>query len=192
MMMRQSGCGILARLCLPQPDLTFLAAKASNIEALHRLVESAYRGDSARKGWTHEADLLGGQRTDREALLAIIRADNQIILLAFDRETLIGCVQLSRVDDSISYLGLLTVNPDMQAGGIGKQIISAAENFVRDNWDSAIMEMTVIGKREDLIAYYERRGYAQTGETRPFPMDDPRYGLPKTDDLEFIVLQKPL
>lgn len=177
---------------MQQPDLTLLAAKASNIEALHRLVESAYRGDSARKGWTHEADLLGGQRTDREALLAIIQADNQIILLAFDKKTLIGCVQLSRVDDTMSYLGLLTVNPDMQAGGIGKQIIAAAENFVRDKWDSAIMEMTVIGKRAELIAYYERRGYARTGETRPFPMDDPRYGLPKTDNLEFIVLQKPL
>ncbi len=177
---------------MPQPDLTFLAANASHIDALHRLIESAYRGDSARRGWTHEADLLGGQRTDHEALSEIIRADNQVILLAFDTDILIGCVQLSRVDDTTSYLGLLTVNPDMQAGGIGKQIISAAEDFVRDEWNSSLMEMTVIGKREDLITYYERRGYARTEETRPFPMEDPRFGLPKTDDLEFIVLQKPL
>ena len=113
-------------------------------------------------------------------------------MLAFEKETLIGCVQLSRVDDITSYLGLLTVNPDLQAGGIGKQIITAAEHFVRDRWNSTVMEMTVIGKREDLIAYYERRGYARTGETRPFPMDDPRFGLPKTDDLEFIVLGKGL
>lgn len=177
---------------MPRPDLTFLAANASHIEALHKLVESAYRGDSARRGWTHEADLLGGQRTDREALLEIIQADNQVILLAFEKDTMIGCVQLSRVDDKTSYLGLLTVDPDMQAGGIGKQIIFAAEDFVRDKWNSSLMEMTVIGKREDLIAYYERRGYARTKETRPFPMGDPRFGLPKTDDLEFIVLQKPL
>lgn len=177
---------------MPTPELNFLAADASNIDALHRLVESAYRGDSARKGWTHEADLLGGQRTDRESLLEIIQADNQVILLAFEKETLIGCVQLSRVDDATSYLGLLTVNPEMQAGGIGKRIVSAAEHFVQDRWNSTVMEMTVIGKREDLIAYYERRGYARTGETRPFPMEDPRFGLPKTDDLEFIVLSKGL
>ncbi|GAB5487651.1 MAG: GNAT family N-acetyltransferase [Parasphingorhabdus sp.] len=174
------------------PNIRFVSAKLQDIAALHKLVESAYRGDSARKGWTHEADLLGGQRTDREALVEIVNDDDQIILLALDDTELIGCVQLSRVTDTVSYLGLLTVNPDMQAGGIGKKIIAAAERFVQESWHSNAMEMTVIGKRDDLIAYYERRGFRRTGETRPFPMDDPRFGLPKANDLEFIVLRKPL
>lgn len=180
------------RLFLQKPDLSFVAAASPDIDALHKLVESAYRGESARKGWTHEADLLGGQRTDRKALLEIIDDDNQVILLAFGKGALTGCVQLSRVSDTVSYLGLLTVNPDLQAGGIGKQIITAAEQYVQENWLSKTMEMTVIGKRDDLIAYYERRGYERTGESRPFPMDDPRFGLPKTDELEFIVLSKAL
>jgi len=172
--------------------MQFATAKSSDIDALHKLIECAYRGDSARKGWTHEADLLGGQRTDREALLEIVKDENQVILLALADNILTGCVQLSRVTDTVSYLGLLTVNPEMQAGGIGKQIIAAAEQFVREKWSSGMMEMTVIDKRSDLIAYYERRGYQRTGETRPFPMDDPRFGLPKTKELEFIVLRKAL
>ena len=177
---------------MQKSDPIFVVADSSNIDPLHRLIESAYRGDSARKGWTHEADLLGGQRTDLEALSEIIGDDNQVILLAFDNNILTGCVQLSRVSGSVSYLGLLTVNPDLQAGGIGKQIITAAEQYVRENWHSKAMEMTVIGKRDDLIAYYERRGYVRTGEHRPFPMDNPRFGLPKTEELEFIVLSKAL
>ena len=54
------------------------------------------------------------------------------------------------------------------------------------------MEMTVIANRGELIAWYERRGYVLTGERRPFPLDDPRFGLPKTRDLAFVVLEKPL
>lgn len=177
---------------MQQLDLSFVPAKSSDIDALHALIESAYRGDSARKGWTHEADLLGGQRTDRRALQDIVDDENQVILLATDQDTVIGCVQLSHIDDIVSYLGLLTVNPNLQAGGLGKQIITAAEQFAKDTWCSKTMEMTVIGKRDDLIAYYERRGYERTGESRPFPMDDPRFGLPKTDELEFIVLSKAL
>ncbi len=172
--------------------MRFAEAELSDITALHRLIESAYRGDSARKGWTHEADLLGGQRTDPGSLQEIIEDDHQLILLAIDKKELTGCVQLSRVDEETSYLGLLTVNPDKQADGIGKQIMAAAERYVRDHWSSSAMEMTVIGKRTDLIAYYERRGYQQTGESRPFPMENPRFGLPKTSDLEFVVLRKEL
>jgi ribosomal protein S18 acetylase RimI-like enzyme len=169
---------------------TMRPARAEDIPALHALVESAYRGDSAKRGWTHEADLLGGQRTDLEALREILADENQVILLAMDGADIAGCVQLMRVKEGVAYLGLLTVDPDRQAGGLGKKLLDASEHYVAENWQAQVIEMTVIRQRADLIAYYERRGYGLTGERRPFPLDDPRYGLPKTQELEFVVLRK--
>lgn len=172
------------------PDMTMRTASGQDLPALHQLVESAYRGDSAKRGWTHEADLLGGQRTDLESLQDIMADPNQVILLAIDGATIAGCVQLVRVKQGLAYLGLLTVDPDRQTGGLGKKLLSASELYVSENWQAQAIEMTVIRQRADLIAYYERRGYALTGECRPFPLDDPRYGLPKTSELEFVVLRK--
>jgi len=172
--------------------MNFNRAKVGDIDALHALVESAYRGESAKRGWTHEADLLGGQRTDARALREIIAADNQIILLAKNRNAIAGCVQLSRVGDRLAYLGLLTVDPALQAAGLGKHLLAESEQFVREQWQAQAIEMTVIRQRLDLIAYYERRGYARTGEHRPFPHDDPRFGQPKSAELEFAVLRKPV
>ncbi len=165
-------------------------AGEQDIAALHSLVESAYRGDSAKRGWTHEADLLGGQRTDLAALQEMMADENQVILLAMDGPDIAGCVQLMHVSEGLAYLGLLTVDPDRQAGGLGKKLLDGSEHYVVENWQARAIEMTVIRQRGDLIAYYERRGYALTGERRPFPLDDPRYGLPKTQELEFVVLRK--
>jgi N-acetylglutamate synthase-like GNAT family acetyltransferase len=167
-------------------------AALADVPALHSLVERAYRGDSARKGWTHEADLLGGQRTDVEALSAIIVDPAQRILIAISAGNVIGCVQISQKDANIAYLGLLSVDPDAQAGGLGKALIVEAEHIARTVFAASIIEMTVIQRRSELIAYYERRGYALTGETRPFPLDDERFGLPVTRDLSFVVLAKRL
>jgi predicted N-acetyltransferase YhbS len=167
-------------------------AERSDVKALHQLVERAYRGDSARKGWTHEADLLDGQRTDPDALLDIILDPDQKILLAHDGDTVCGCVQISRKNETVTYLGLLSVDPDLQAEGLGRKLIAQAEAVAVSHFGSAIMEMTVIRQRGELIAYYERRGYVLTGETRPFPYDGVRFGLPRTNALAFVVLAKSL
>ena len=167
-------------------------ATPADLDALHALVHRAYRGDSARGGWTHEADLLDGQRTDRAALDETLADPAQIILVAEKDVRLIGCVQVSDRGAGIAYLGMLSVDPSLQAQGLGRQLIEAAESAARISFGSARMEMTVILQREELIAYYERRGYARTGETRPFPLTDPRFGLPKRDDLAFAVLSKDL
>jgi GNAT superfamily N-acetyltransferase len=167
-------------------------ATLDDVQALHRLVERAYRGDSARKGWTHEADLLGGQRTDVAALSDIIADPGQRILIAISEDRLTGCVQISQKNADTAYLGLLSVDPDVQAGGLGKALITAAERTAKTEFAASAMEMTVIRQRGELIAYYERRGYALTGETRPFPLDDERFGLPVTRDLAFVVLAKAL
>lgn len=173
-------------------SLNLRPATPDDIPALHRLVESAYRGETAKKGWTHEADLLGGQRTDAEGLAEIIADPDKTLLAAFEGEALIGCVLVARQDGGSAYLGMLSVDPDRQAGGLGRQLMAGAEAFAADVLKASRMEMTVIRQRAELIAWYERRGYALTGETQPFPMDDERFGLPKRRDLEFVVLAKAL
>lgn len=173
-------------------DPALRPATAADIPALHALVERAYRGDSARVGWTHEAELLGGQRIDAAALAAIIADPQQRILLAEQDGTLAGCVQLTAKDAATAYLGLLTVDPARQAGGLGRRLIAAAERLAADAFGARAVEMTVIRQREGLIAYYQRRGYALTGEERPFPYHDRRFGVPTRPDLAFVVLNKSL
>lgn len=171
-------------------NLQIRTASPSDIPALLDLVHSAYRGDRARSGWTHEADLLEGQRTDAAALTAVLGDPKQLILLAFEGTALTGCVQISDQGGGTAYLGLLSIAPERQAQGLGRVLIAAAEEEAKRTFGAAVMEMTVIRQREELVAYYERRGYARTGEERPFPLDDPRFGVPKRHDLSFMVLAK--
>ena len=86
------------------------------------------------------------------------------------------------------YLGMLTVSPTLQNGGIGKQMMKASEQFAKEH-DCSCVYMQVIKGRDELIAWYERQGYNDTGERKPFPHGDPRFGIPKKK-LEFIILEK--
>ncbi len=167
-------------------------ATQEDLTALHALIESAYRGDSARRGWSHEADLLHGQRTDLAALEAALGDPAQHLLVLRDGDSLAACVSLTDKGDGLAYLGLLTVDPGRQASGIGRLLLAASEDHARQAYGAMRIEMTVIAQREELIAWYERRGYSRTGETRPFPAADPRFGLPRRDDLVFVVLEKRL
>ena len=172
--------------------LTTRLATASDIEALVALVNSAYRGDSSRAGWTTEADLLDGMRIDAERLKAAIADDaDNAILIHEDEGHLVACVHLERTGSSC-YLGMLTTSPTRQGSGLGRAMIEEAELFARDHWGATSMEMTVLTLRPELVAWYERRGYAKTGERKPFPYGDDKWGLPKSPDLEFYVLRKSL
>jgi ribosomal protein S18 acetylase RimI-like enzyme len=165
-------------------------AGPKDVKALHALIESAYRGDSARRGWTHEADLLGGQRTDVESLAALLAMPGQTVLLAETDQGLAGCVNVADLAGR-AYLGMLSVDPARQASGLGRRLIAEAEALARLQ-GATVMEMTVISRRVELIAWYERRGYHLTGRRAPFPMHDPRFGIPLCDHLEFVVLEKRL
>lgn len=173
-------------------SLPILPATEQDIPALNQLVNSAYRGDSSRRGWTTEADLLDGIRTDEAGLRTMLRKPTATILKYQEDGQLLGCVYLEQKGDESGkaslYLGMLTVAPDAQAGGIGKQLMAAAEQVARDRQCRTI-RMTVIPQRHELIAFYERRGYRATGETEPFPMNDSRFGLPK-QPLLFMVMEK--
>jgi GNAT superfamily N-acetyltransferase len=165
------------------------SATPNDLPELSRLVNSAYRGDSARQGWTHEADLLDGIRTS-EAMLAemIVQPDTTILLHRNETDAaLIASVYLEKKGD-LMYLGMLTVAPEAQARGLGKQFLREAEAYAR-TLGCRVVEMTVISRRTELIAWYERRGYALTGEARPFPVEDTRFGLPRMA-LEFVVMRK--
>lgn len=165
-------------------------ATAADIPRLHALIESAYRGDSARRGWTHEADLLGGQRTDHDALADMIDSDDQTILVGEGDGEIVGCIAVTRKAGELAYIGMMTVDPTRQAGGLGRRLLAAGERYARDWFGAHDVEMTVIEGREELMHWYERRGYARTGESRPFP-DDPRFGLPQRP-LVFAVFAKSL
>ncbi|MES2861920.1 MAG: GNAT family N-acetyltransferase [Pseudomonadota bacterium] len=172
-------------------EVTFRPADDADIERLLPLIHSAYRGDSARLGWTHEADLLDGQRTDVDALHAILADPAEAIIIAERGGILIGCVRVTDLGDGLSSLGMLAVDPVRQGGGLGRRLIAEAEAHAR-RLAQRRMEMTVISQRAELIAFYERRGYELTGETRPFPATDPRFGVPRRSDLAFIVMERAL
>ena len=172
-------------------DLAFRAATEADIEAIVALVTSAYRGESSRAGWTTEADLLDGARIDPEVLRADIARDGSRVVLAERDGALLACAHVA-VDGDAGYFGMFSVVPGLQGGGIGKQVLAECERIVRDDWRLPAMRMTVIDVRDELIAFYQRRGYRRTGVTKPFPYGDARFGEPKRGDLRFEVLEKTL
>ena len=173
--------------------ITVRLARPDDAPAIVALVNSAYRGDSSRAGWTTEADLLGGQRTDEAAIRDFIAgAPQQRMLVHEDADgALQACVQLQSRGD-YAYLGMLTIRPTLQAAGLGRALLAAAEHDAQTHWGISRMVMTVIEQRDELIAWYERRGSSRTGETAAFPYGDARFGEPKRPDLRFVVLTKEL
>jgi len=205
-------------------------AGLGDVEALVVLVESAYRGESSRAGWTTEADLLDGQRTDAAAVGALVAGgdDGRAAMLAgllpdvvapaapsgrgatnvaggtvpggsatavpggSATSRIVACCAVEGAGGAAAYFGMFAVRPDLQGGGIGRRIVQAAEQHARDDLGASTMRMHVLRQRSELIAWYLRLGYEPTGETVPFHYGDERFGLPRREDLEFIVLSKPL
>ncbi len=159
--------------------------------ALEALIESAYRGDASRAGWTTEADLLGGNRTSIDMLLSTLKDDDQTILACDDADGLLATVTVER-RDGYGYIGAVSVRPTCQGQGIGRDLLAQAERVIREEWRLERARMTVIAQRPELIGWYARRGYRDTSETAPFPYGDARFGAPKRDDLYFIILEKTL
>lgn len=167
-------------------------ATLADLPALLQLVESAYRGEASKAGWTTEADFLDGQRTDAEELGAAITTPGQAIFV-YESEAgqLLASVHLKHQPEGC-YLGMFAVSPTAQGGGIGRRLVAHCEAHARDVFKAGTMRMYVITLRTSLIDWYTRLGYRPTGERAPFPYGNPRFGLPKRDDLEFMVLAKAL
>ncbi|MEP7164443.1 MAG: GNAT family N-acetyltransferase [Ferruginibacter sp.] len=167
--------------------LKIATLQADDMLGLVDLVNSAYRGEDSKKGWTSEADLIEGSlRTDLPALIKILQKPGAAILTCSDDKTLLGCVYLQQEGTGL-YLGMLSVSPAAQGMGIGKKLLTASEKHAR-NLDCNNIFMTVIDVRHELIAWYERHGYTRTGQTKPFDAEE-SFGVPK-QPLQFIVLKK--
>lgn len=175
----------------PLSSLEFRYAELRDTARLVEHIENAYRGDASRVGWTTEADLLGGQRTDAQEIEGILANRAARLLLALEDDKLVGCVLLRRSGASV-YIGMLAVVPNRQGGGIGRGLLAEAERRAKREFGLTQAYMTVIEQRFELIDWYVRRGYVRTARTEPFPYGDPRFGLPKRDDLRFVVLEKAL
>jgi GNAT superfamily N-acetyltransferase len=170
-------------------DLTFRPATLADIDALVVLVTSAYRGDASKQGWTTEADMLDGQRIDPAVLRKDIERERSLIIIAEREAQLLACAHVAE-ENGAGYFGMFSVQPGLQGGGVGKLLLAETERIARDEWRLPAMRMTVIDIRDELIAFYERRGYRRTGITKPFPYGDERFGIPKRDDLRFEILEK--
>ncbi|MEO7478645.1 MAG: GNAT family N-acetyltransferase [Lysobacteraceae bacterium] len=171
--------------------LAFRSATHTDVDAVVALVESAYRGDASRAGWTTEADFLDGRRTGPDDVLAQIeRLPSRILLAEHDGE-LLACA-LVTIENDVGYFGMFSVRPNLQNAGIGNAVLAEAERIACKEWKLPIMHMTVIDIRAELIAWYERRGYRRTGIFKPFPYGDERFGIPKRTDLRFEILEKTL
>ena len=171
-------------------DLSFRLAHPADIDAIVARAQSAYRGESGRLGWTSEAHLLDGQRTDAAAVAELLAKPNSLILLMEEGDHLVGCCHLEVTADG-GWLGRLGVQPARLAAGGGRRLIAVAEALTRDRFNATHMNLQVIEGRAELIAWYERLGYRRTGGTAPFP-DDERFGIVRGEPLHFVVMRKAL
>jgi ribosomal protein S18 acetylase RimI-like enzyme len=184
------GMSFIIHRMTTQESVIFRAAGIADADAVVALVESAYRGESGLRGWTTETHLLDGRRTNAADVTQVMARPHSRILLAERDGRLLASCQIERHDDGAGYFGMFAVDPAEQGSGLGKQVLAEAERIAAEEWQCRIMRMTVIVQREELIAWYVRRGYRRTGECQPFPYGDERFGIPRRDDLRFEVLLK--
>ena len=173
-------------------ELFTTAAHAADVPALVELVNGAYRGTPSRRGWTSEADLVGGPRIDGARLAGLIATPESAVLVLRAQAGLFACAHVAKRGEGVACLGLLGVRPALQGSGIGRRMLTAAERYACEHFGARVMELTVLSAREELIAWCERRGYAATGETRAFPRGDDSIGVPARDDLALVVMARRL
>jgi ribosomal protein S18 acetylase RimI-like enzyme len=168
---------------------TYRYATIDDIPAIRALIELAYRGPESAKGWSSEAHLLAGERTSLGEVTELYEQPDARFLLAEADGVLVGCVLIEKHGEE-GYFGMFSVNPRLQNGGLGRALLDRAEQSVRDLWGVKAMTAVVIDLRQELLAWYERRGYVITGEREPFPFDE-HAGALRTD-FGFVKLRKPL
>jgi ribosomal protein S18 acetylase RimI-like enzyme len=173
-------------------------ADDADLPAIVKLMNAAFRGTGAVASWNTEAVYISGDRTSESLLRADLAEPGAVLLVASfveDEATQAlspqGCVLLKPISPETWYLGSLTIDPLLQKSGLGRALLSGAEEYAVEQ-GARTMQMTVVHVRDSLIAWYKRRGYHLTGETRPFPYGDTRFGVPLREDLAFVVLEKTL
>ena len=173
----------------PMPPLRFHSACPDDIEAIVDLVRRGSRGEESKRGWTSEAHLVEGLRTDADQVGEMMSADAQIIVGESAGNLLACCHCDCRTGQG--HIGMLTVDPGCQGAGLGSEMLGFAENWLRDRQARASL-ILVLDQLPALGSWYERRGYVRTGTTIPFSVVNERYGRSKVDDLRFEERIKPL
>lgn len=171
-------------------DIKLHIAELKNAGKITDLVNSVYRGENSKKGWTTEADFLSGIRITEEKVKEIIELKDNVVITAISGGNLIGCVHLENAG-SYSYLGMLSVDVNFQDKGIGKMLINECERYTREVLGLNEIKMKVISRRAELIEYYNRRGYVSTGELEEFGASGDTFG-DTVEKLYFETLTKSL
>jgi ribosomal protein S18 acetylase RimI-like enzyme len=175
---------------IAMPPPYFRNARSADVPHIVALVNSAYRGESSRAGWTTEAELLDGVRTHDEEIASLISTPRSLILIGVVGEEIIASMHLQLVSDA-AFLGMFAVKPTGQAAGVGKAMMAEAETVVKREWTAKKILMDVISVRTELIAFYERRGYVRTGKLNDFPVSKDLW-TPKANDLMLARMEKNL
>jgi ribosomal protein S18 acetylase RimI-like enzyme len=170
--------------------MTSEIASEKDAKALSDLINAAYRGAGGQHGWTHEADLISGERTRSTDVAAMISDGSTTFLVrrSDNPPALLACVAVQMNDANSCTISMLAVAPERQVAGLGRALLADAEQFAA-NRGAKIARMTVVEQRESLLAWYARRGYRRTGY-EAFPYGDDSVGTPLRDDLQFVVLEK--
>lgn len=167
-------------------------ATALDAKLVADLVNAAYRGVGGRRGWTHEAELISGDRVNPSDVAALIGdGATSVLVRRGTPPTLLGCVAVEMNGANKCTISMVAVEPGRQAAGIGRALLADAERFAADK-GATIAKITVVDQREQLIAWYERRGYRRTGDVDAFPYGDHRVGIPLRDGLQLVILEKVL
>lgn len=176
------------------PMLNFYKAELSDAAAMSQLVNRAYRGETSRKGWTTEADILDGIRATTKDIAEIINASDQFMLMGELDQKIVACIQCQKQaydGQSVAQFGMIAVEPSKQNRGHGKDLIQAAEAITKREWGVAGFAMLVITRRTDIIDFYQRLGYEPTHTYVDFPVN-PEKWQPKVSGLALQYLVKKL
>ncbi len=167
---------------------SFRLAMLADAAQISALVNMAYRGEVSRQGWTTEADLLDGLRTTTEQVTDIIKNHHSIFILCLQDRAIVGSVCLEHQHNMV-HVGMFVVRPNLQDSGIGKQLLTYAEDYAKQHFNSNRFVMHVISQRHALIDFYQRRGYQRTGVVEDFPVNAEMW-QPKVAGLKLVQLVK--
>jgi ribosomal protein S18 acetylase RimI-like enzyme len=178
------GCKTMAH----QMPLTSRIASEADAEEVAALVNRAYRPSLQEAGWTHEANLVAGDRTTTAQVLSLFHEQSVILLLCFNSK-IVACVHVQGSHSGATYIGMLATNPKLQAQGLGKQMLLCAEKYAAEHFNASSFKMSVLSSRPELLAFYERRGYVQTGEVEEYPLSA-GVGQPTVSGIQVLSLVK--
>lgn len=163
-------------------------ASEADAKEIASLVNRAYRPSPEDAGWTHEANLIAGERTSVEQVLSLFHEQSTILVLCHGRSKIVACVHVQG-DQSGAYIGMLATNPKVQAQGLGKQMLAYAEIYAMEHYKASVFKMSVLSSRPELLAFYERRGYVLTGDVDQYPLSA-GVGQPMVAGIHVLLLVK--